>query len=232
MLEVKGLHAFYGESHVLHDLNLTVPSGGRVALIGRNGAGKSTLLKSLMGAGPTTQGDIWWEGRSLGTTAPHRRARLGIAFVPEDRRILANLTVFENLKMARNHALSRPMATPEETLEQFPLLEPLKERLGGVLSGGQQQLLALARAAISNPRLLLLDEPTEGLAPVIVESMVDDVQRICGSGCALLVCEQSLWFSRRCTDYVHVIDSGHLVFSGNWKEFDEAKGIRERHLGV
>jgi len=232
MLEVSGLNSYYGESHILHGIDLTIPAGGRVALIGRNGAGKSTFLKSLMGAGPTARGEIRWDGRNLKAMAPYARARLGMAFVPEDRRILGNLTVFENLKIVRGHTSSGRMATPEEILDQFPLLKPLKERLGGVLSGGQQQLLALARAEISNPRLLLLDEPTEGLAPVIVENMVADVQRICRNGCSLLLCEQSLWFSRRCTDYVHVIDSGRLVFSGLWQELDAAEDVMKRYIGI
>ena len=233
MLEVKELQASYGDSRVLHSFNLTIPPGGRVALLGRNGAGKSTLLKSLMGAGPIVRGSIQWNGHDLTGLTPHDRARLGIAFVPEDRRILGGLTVTENLRMALTGTpVHRRTASPEQIIKQFTMLEPIRHRHGGLLSGGQQQILALARAAIVNPTLLLLDEPTEGLAPVIVEAMVHDVKRICQNGCALLLCEQSLWVSRKCTDFVYVLDSGRLVFSGTWEEFDADEGVKRRHLAV
>lgn len=234
MLEVRGLKAFYGDSIVLHGIDLAIPAGGRVALLGRNGAGKSTLLKSVMNAGPTVSGSLQWGGQSLKGLTPFERAHLGIAFVPEDRRILGSLTVLENLKMAMTGIpAARRSASPEEVLAQFPMLGPIRDRSGGVLSGGQQQMLALARAAIANPSLLLLDEPTEGLAPVIVEQLALDVLRICEGGkCSLLLCEQSVWFSRKCTEYVHLIDSGRLVFSGTWEEFDANADVRNKHLGV
>lgn len=234
MVEISGLNAFYGDSHILHGIELTVPTGARVALLGRNGAGKSTFLKSLTNAGPSTTGDIRWNGQSLAGRSSFERARLGMTFVPEDRRILSDLTVFENLKMAWSGLPpSRRKDTPEEVLAQFPMLVPIRDRAGGLLSGGQQQILALARAAVSNPSLMLLDEPTEGLAPVIVEQLVRDVLQICErSRCSMLLCEQSIWFSRRCTDFVHLIDSGRIVFSGTWQQFDEADDKRNRHLGV
>jgi ABC-type branched-subunit amino acid transport system ATPase component len=234
MLEVRALDAYYGDSHILHGIDLTIPSGSRVALLGRNGAGKSTLLKSLTNAGPTAKGELRWNGKDMKGLASHERARLGIAFVPEDRRILSNLTVLENLKMAWSGTPpSRRSQTPEAVLGQFAMLQPIRDRAGGLLSGGQQQLLALARAAITNPTLLLLDEPTEGLAPLIVEQLADDVRRICqGSENSLLLCEQSVWFSRKCTDHVHILDSGRIVFSGTWGQFDGNVDIRNRHLGV
>ncbi len=234
MLEVAGLNAFYGDSHVLFDLSMQVAAGARVALMGRNGAGKSSFVKCVMNAGPRAEGMIRWNGADLGRRPSHERTQAGFCFVPEDRRILGNLTTLENLRMAwEGTPRPRRSRTPDEVLAQFPMLGPIRDRLGGVLSGGQQQLLALARAAIQNPVLLLLDEPTEGLAPKIVEELAADVRRICDeTGCALILCEQSLWFSRQCTDEVHVLDSGRLVFSGSWEDFDARPEIRARHLAV
>ncbi|HSV83294.1 MAG TPA: ABC transporter ATP-binding protein [Ramlibacter sp.] len=234
MLDLRGVDAFYGDSHILHGIDLQIRAGERVALLGRNGAGKSTLLKSVTNAGPTVRGKLSWNSRDLAGLASHHRADLGISFVPEDRRILGDLTVLENLRMGwAGTPKARRKHKPEAVLAQYPMLAPIRDRLGGLLSGGQQQILALARAAIASPGLLLLDEPTEGLAPVIVEHLVQDVRRICDeSGAALLLCEQSVWFSRRCTDRVHLLDSGRLVFSGSWDEFDENKELRLRYLGV
>jgi branched-chain amino acid transport system ATP-binding protein len=234
MLEVSELNAFYSDSHVLYDVSLSVGAGARVALMGRNGAGKSSFVKSVMNAGPQAKGAIRWNGADLGRRSPHQRAQAGFCFVPEDRRILGSLTTLENLRMAwEGTPRARRSRTPEQVLAQFPMLGPIKDRLGGVLSGGQQQLLALARAEIQNPTLLLLDEPTEGLAPKIVEELTVDVRRICDeTGCALILCEQSIWFSRQCTEEVHVLDSGRLVFTGTWDEFDANPAIRTRHLSV
>jgi ABC-type branched-subunit amino acid transport system ATPase component len=234
MLETQGLNAFYGDSHILHGIDLKIPSGGRVALLGRNGAGKSTLLKSLTNAGPTVKGSVLFRGQELDGLASFDRARLGIAFVPEDRRILGSMTVLENLRMAwKGTPEERRTDTPEQVLKQFPMLIPIKDRAGGLLSGGQQQMVAMARAAIANPTMLLLDEPTEGLSPLIVEQLVNDVLRICQrKETSLLLCEQSVWFSRKCTDYVHLIDSGRLVFSGTWADFDANDEVRMKYLGV
>lgn len=234
MLELIDLHASYGDSQVLHGINLSIAAGQRVALLGRNGAGKSTLLKSLTNTGPAVRGTIRWQDRSLTREPSYRRAALGMAFVPEDRRILGALTVLENLRMAWSGTpAARRRHSPAEVLERFPMLVPIRDRPGGLLSGGQQQILALARAAIASPDLLLLDEPTEGLAPVIVEQLVRDVLQICAeSGAGLLLCEQSIWFARRCTDTVHLIDTGRLVYSGSWPDFDANESLRHRYLGV
>jgi len=234
MLEVRGLYAFYGDSQVLHGIDLKIGAGERVALLGRNGAGKSTLLKCLTNSGPTVRGEVRWMDRDLGKSPSFARAALGMAFVPEDRRILGSLTVLENLKMAwTGTPKARRKQSPDEVLARFPMLVPIRDRLGGLLSGGQQQLLAMARAAITNPAMLLLDEPTEGLAPVIVEELVRDVREICAAnGAGLLLCEQSIWFARRCTDHVHLLDTGRLVFSGTWEQFDQNQELRLRYLGV
>ena len=232
MLKVTELQAFYGDSQILHGVSLEVPRGGRVALLGRNGAGKSTLLKSIMGAGPRVQGGIAFEADDLTGLPTFRRARRGLCLVPEDRRIFTHMTVLENIAFAMRGAAVQE-GTPEQILAGFAILAALGDRLGGQLSGGQQQMLALARAVAARPRLLLLDEPTEGLAPVIVEQMARQVAALAGAhGPALLLCEQNLWFARHCTDHVYIIDSGTIVFSGDWARFDRDAEIAHRYLAV
>jgi branched-chain amino acid transport system ATP-binding protein len=233
-IDLRAVDAFYGQSHVLHGIDLTVPPGGRVAILGRNGAGKSTLLKSILNAGPRVTGEIRFAGQMLGEMPTYRRARLGIALVPEDRRILNHLTVLENIAMSRFSCTpGRAPMDPAQALETFPMLAPLRRRYGGQLSGGQQQVLATARAIAARPSLLLLDEPTEGLAPVIVEQLARDVAAVCGrNGTGLLLSEQNIWFARRCTSEVAVIDTGRIVFQGDWRSFDADETIKRRHLAV
>ena len=234
MLDLRDLDAFYGDSHILFGLRLSVAAGQRVALLGRNGAGKSTLLKSVMNAGPRVRGTVRFDGQDLATLPTHRRTRLGLSLVPEDRRIFTHLTVAENIAMARYGAgPGRPAVPVDEIVQRFPMLASLLQRHGGQLSGGQQQLLAVARAMAAHPRLLLLDEPTEGLAPIIVEEMAHDLVRSCtDNGVALLLCEQNIWFARRCTDHVYVIDTGRLVFEGDWAAFDRHPEIQQRYLAL
>ncbi|MFT4149365.1 MAG: ABC transporter ATP-binding protein [Paracoccaceae bacterium] len=234
MLEVQGIDAFYGDSHILQELSLSVGQGVRMAVLGRNGAGKSTLLKSIMNAGPDVRGRISFAGAELGASPGHARSRMGLCLVPEDRRIFPHLTVRENIEMAR-YALPRGVAplNVDEVIGRFPILIPLAKRYGDQLSGGQQQLVAFARALMARPRLMLLDEPTEGLAPIIVEELVKDVVSACeADGIGLLLCEQNIWFSRQCTHRVAVIDSGAIVFSGDWAEFDARPDIKNRYLAM
>jgi branched-chain amino acid transport system ATP-binding protein len=234
VLEVEGLDAFYGDSHILHGIHLWVPDRGRIAVLGRNGAGKSTLLKSIMNAGPRVKGRVTLDGRDLGTTPAFRRARLGLALVPEDRRIFGHLTVRENVALSAYGG--RPDGRtfdPMSVINHIEMLVPLADRPGAAMSGGQQQMLAVARGLASGAKLMMLDEPTEGLAPRIVEDMARDIVESCDSGgVALLLCEQNIWFARRCTDRLHVIDTGHIVFSGTWAEFDAAPDIATRYLAV
>ena len=235
MLEVRDLHAWYGDSHVLQGIDLSVRAGGRVAVLGRNGAGKSTLLKSIMNAGPTVRGDVAWDGERLGSLPAYQRARRGMSLVPEDRRILTHISVRENIAFAVRYGSTadRPGLPPEAVLGKFPMLQPIADRMGGELSGGQQQMLAVARAIAVQPRLILLDEPTEGLAPVIVEQLAADVLASCAqAGASLLLCEQNLWFARQCTDYLYVIDCGRIVFQGDWSVFDQDDAIKLRYLAV
>lgn len=233
-LAVNCLDAYYGASHILHQVSFDVERGQRVAIVGRNGAGKSTLLKSIINAGPRTTGKVEWHGQSLFGVATHLCAQRGLCLVPEDRRVLGDLTVIENLQLSyRSIAPDERMQTPEDMLRLFPMLANIGKRRAALLSGGQQQILVLARAVLSNPKLLLLDEPTEGLAPIIVENLADEVVGICErNSCGLLLCEQNIWFARRCTSHVYIIDTGRLVFSGGWEQLDECPEITERHLAV
>jgi ABC-type branched-subunit amino acid transport system ATPase component len=234
MLRLANLHSSYGDSHIVQGIDLCVPANGRVALVGRNGVGKSTLLKSIMNAGPRVDGLVEWNNRPLAKMPTYKRSWLGIAFVPEDRRILPNLTVLENLEIAhRGTPTEREPLPSKAILLKFPMLIPLENRLGGRLSGGQQQMLAIARAMVARPTLLLLDEPTEGLAPAIVEQLAQSVVEACEQAdTALLLCEQNLWFARKCTTYVYVMDSGRVVFEGDWNTFDSEDAVKSRHLAV
>lgn len=233
MLEVTGLEASYGETKVLHGIDLTVDGAARVAILGRNGAGKSTLVKSIMNAGPEIKGLIRWSGRDLANLAPAERSRLGICLVPEDRRIFPNLTVLENILIGRTPATKDPSWTPHALLKTFPLLEPLTTRMGNQLSGGQQQMLAVARGFAASPQLMLLDEPTEGLAPVIVNALAKAVSHACDTArTSLILCEQNISFARRVTDHVMVMDVGQIVFRGGWDAFDADRAVKARYLVV
>ncbi|MBV5323951.1 MAG: ATP-binding cassette domain-containing protein, partial [Rhodospirillaceae bacterium] len=204
-----------------------------VALLGRNGAGKTTLLKSIVGGGPTVDGTLRFMGGDLRQIGTHARARSGLALVPEDRRIFSHLTVEENLLLARHASGPRGTLPLQEAYGLFPALAELRTRMGNQLSGGQQQILAVARALMSRPKCMLLDEPTEGVAPLLVQQMAEQVNRARQQqGAALLLAEQNLWFSRRCTDYVFVIDTGRIVFEGDWNHFDAHPEIADRYLAV
>lgn len=231
LLEVERLDAFYGESHVLHAVSLAVEPGEGLALLGRNGAGKTTLLKSILAAGPRVAGRIAFEGRPLDGLSTHRRARLGLSLVPEDRRVIPYITVRSNLALARHAARrGREPLTPEACADLFPMLGDLLGRRGHALSGGQQQMVAVARGLVPRPKLVLLDEPAEGLAPVIVDELGDriaDTRR--REGYALVITEQNVDFARACTDRVAILETGQLVFAGSWAEFDDRPEL-QAHL--
>jgi ABC-type branched-subunit amino acid transport system ATPase component len=234
MLEVAELDAYYGDSHILQGISLKVADSARVALVGRNGAGKSTLMKSIMNAGPRVSGKVQWDGAPLANMPAYKRARLGMCLVPEDRRILPHITVLENMEMAaRAVPKERGARDPKEVLRSYPMLIPIEDRPGGRLSGGQQQMLAVARGLVQRPRLMLLDEPTEGLAPLIVEELARSVVQSCEEAkTALLLCEQNLWFARKCTSFVYVMESGRVVFEGTWSEFDANPDVKTKYLAV
>jgi branched-chain amino acid transport system ATP-binding protein len=234
MLEVRNLDARYGDSQALFGLHLKVPRGAGVALLGRNGAGKSTLLKAVLDAGPACTGEILLEGRALAGLPTEARARLGLTLVPEDRRIFTNLTVRQNLELA-HHALAagrRPISV-DEMGRLFPVLPDLLDRLGYQLSGGQQQLVAVARGLMASPTLLLLDEPAEGLAPKLAMDLAHEVRRAREQlGLTVLLAEQNIAYARACTEYVYLLDSGSLVFQGDWSEFDAHPELKTRYLAV
>ena len=234
MLEVRQLHARYGDSQALFGIDIDVPAQGGVALLGRNGAGKSTLMKSLLDAGPQTSGEIRLHGKPLAGLTTEARARLGLALVPEDRRIFTTLTVRQNLELAW-HAVgnARPTMSIDHVCALFPLLKDLLDRLGYQLSGGQQQLVAVARGLMASPVLLLLDEPAEGLAPKVAQDLARQVRAAREKlGLTVLVAEQSIAYARQCTEYVYLLDSGALVFQGDWQAFDARPELKARYLAV
>ena len=233
MLEIRGLNTYYGESHILRDVDLRVLAGEMVCLIGRNGVGKTTLLKSLIGLLKPRSGEIVFEGNGIERQPPHRRARSGIGYVPQGREIIPQLTVEENLMLgmealpgglARNHRID-PLV-----YELFPILQEFLSRKGGDLSGGQQQQLAIARALLGQPKLLLLDEPTEGIQPNIVQDIEAAVQRIIAEkGIGVLLVEQHLQFVRQADRY-YAMQRGGIVASGSTAELSQ--DVVDRFLSV
>lgn len=233
-LNVKGVHAHYGSAHVLFGVSLDVPAGTTVAVLGRNGAGKTTLMRSIMNAGVSTRGEIKYAGTSLRNLAPYRIARLGLQLVPEDRRIFTRLTVRENLRLsARASGDGRPARPLGEVTDLFPMLSPLMDRFGYALSGGEQQLLSIARAIVANPTLLLLDEPSEGLAPRIVTQVGEAIHRLRSElDLSVLLAEQNTRFALRLAGAVCLIDAGAVVWSGPAAEFRDKRELQQRYLAV
>ncbi|MEM9816839.1 MAG: urea ABC transporter ATP-binding subunit UrtE [Cyanobacteria bacterium P01_D01_bin.6] len=225
MLEISGLNFFYGESHILRDVALSVPKGQMVCLIGRNGVGKTTLLNNVMGLLLPRTGDIRYEGRSVLKASPDKRARMGIGYVPQGREIIPRLTVEENLIIGQEALGDRGQKSkqvPAEIFELFPVLKTMLSRMGGDLSGGQQQQLAIARALMSQPKLLVLDEPTEGIQPSIILDIEAAVRRIIETtGISVLLVEQHLHFVRQ-ADYYYAMQKGGIVASGPTSELSNA----------
>jgi branched-chain amino acid transport system ATP-binding protein len=209
MLEVRGLSAGYGRAQVLFDIDLDVDKGEVVALLGRNGAGKSTTLKAIMGLVVPLSGRIVFKGEALEGLEPYEIARLGLGYVPEDRRIFTDLTVIENLEVARQPARgAAPPWTEERLFALFPALVPLRDRRGALMSGGEQQMLCIARTLAGNPSAILLDEPSEGLAPLVVAQMAQAIREIKRAGVAVLLAEQSRHFTDRVADRAYVLEKG------------------------
>ncbi len=232
-LQVSDLGAAYGRAQVLFDVSLDVGAGEAVALIGRNGAGKSTTMRAILGLVKHRSGEVRFRGQDISRLPTHAIARLGLGYVPEDRRIFADLTTDENLEVGRQpRRAEAPHWTPERLYRLFPNLSELRKRAGSRMSGGEQQMLAIARTLMGNPSMLLLDEPSEGLAPRIVEEMVAAIGEMKREGLGLLVSEQNPAFARLVADRVYVIEKGVVRFHGSVADFDARADVRDAYLAV
>ena len=232
ILEVEGIDAFYGLSHILFGVSLTVSKGEIVCLLGRNGAGKSTTMKSIMGLVPPAKGIVRFKGETVTCLKPYILARKGMGYVPDDRRVFADLTVDENLEIAEKKTKKGSRWNREGVYRFFPPLKDLKSRKGGLLSGGEQQMLTIARALMTDPDLLLLDEPTEGLAPLIVRMLEGQILKLKASGLTVLLAEQNQRIALNLSDRGYVIDNGAIRFHGTSRELRENEDIRKKYLLV
>ncbi|NVN87801.1 MAG: ABC transporter ATP-binding protein [Rhodopseudomonas sp.] len=232
-LSVEGLNSYYGPAHILFDVALDVGDGEVVALLGRNGAGKSTTFRSIIGLVEQRTGRIVFEGSDVSDQPTHAIVSRGLGYVPEERRIFTDLTVDENLEVGRQPVRpGAPHWTREKLFSLFPNLGEMRGRAGGSMSGGEQQMLTIARSLMGNPSLVLLDEPSEGLAPKIVEQMVDAILTMKEAGVSMLVSEQNLHFARLICDRAYIIERGRICFSGTMRELDERPDIRDAHLAL
>lgn len=232
MLAVEGIHTFYGLSHILFGVSLRVEPGEVVCLLGRNGAGKTTTMKSIMGLTPPKQGSIRFKEEDITGTQPYLLARKGIAYVPDDRRIFADLTVSENLEIAERKTRGAEAWDMGRVFELFPALKDIQSRKGGCLSGGEQKMLAIARALMGNPELLLLDEPTEGLAPVLVRVLEEQVRSLKKVGLTVFLAEQNVRSALRLSDRGYIIDNGQIRYQGSVDELRGNEEVRKKYLLV
>jgi len=236
ILQATDLETYYGLSHILFAVSLEISAGEVVVLLGRNGAGKTTTLRSIMGLSAPKKGRVVYEGQDITGMPAYRVAKLGIGFVPEDRRIFPMLTVRENMEIGQKAAPpnSRDVEcwSIELVLELFPRLEQLVNRQGGTLSGGEQQMLTIARTLLGNPQLLLLDEPTEGLAPIIVDTIGELIQELRSRGVTILLSEQNVEFSLECANRAYIIDQGRIVYTDTIENLRQDADAMKRYLAV
>lgn len=237
LLEVKDLNTYYGKSHVLQDMSISVDRGEIVALLGRNGMGKSTTLKSIMGLVQPESGAIVYDGENIFRCAPYQAARAGIGYVPEERRIFPNLPVLDNLKMGIKHGKavrekSRDLWDLERVYWHFPILKERRSQKGSTLSGGEQQMLAIARTLMGNPDLLLIDEPTEGLSPILTWEVRNVLESIGKTGVSILLVEHNLKVAISLASRVYLMDKAHIGFFGTVEELDANPEIRAKYLEV
>lgn len=238
LLEAKDVSAWYGAAQILFDVSLHVRRGEVVALMGRNGAGKSTTLKTLIGMLAKRRGSVSFLGQDISNSEPHHAARMGLGFVPEDRRIFTDLTVAENLEVGRQpprrwpDGRAAPVWTPARLFRLFPNLGEMPERPGGRMSGGEQQMLTVARTLMGNPYLVLLDEPSEGVAPVIVEHMAQMILELKDQGVSILLSEQNMHFAELVSDRAYVLEKGQIRYEGTMADLAGNEAVRRAYLGV
>jgi len=238
LLDAKALSAWYGAAQILYDVDLQVRRGEVVALMGRNGAGKSTTLKTLIGMLAKRKGAVSFLGQDISRSEPHVAARLGLGFVPEDRRVFTDLTVLENLEVGKQPArhwpdgAAAPVWTPERLFKLFPNLGEMPDRHGGRMSGGEQQMLTVARSLMGNPFLVLLDEPSEGVAPIIVEQMAHMILALKAEGVSILLSEQNMHFAELVSDRAYVLEKGQIRFEGSMAELSVNEEVRRNCIGV
>lgn len=232
MLEVEAIHTYYGLSHILFDVSLHVEKGEIVCLLGRNGAGKSTTMRSIMGLTPPSKGTIRFKGEDVTGKKPYLLARSGIGYVPDDRRVFADLTVGENLEISERGAWEAETWNRESVFEFFPPLKPIASRKAGFLSGGEQQMLTIARALMTNPEFLLLDEPTEGLAPLVVKELEEQISLLKEKGLTVLLAEQNQKVALRLSERGYVIDNGVIRYHGSIEDLRADEEVRNKYLLV
>lgn len=232
MLQVEGIHTYYGLSHILFEVSLEVSSGEIVCLLGRNGAGKSTTMKSIMGLVPPRRGIVRFKGQEIQGRKPFQIARLGMGYVPDDRRVFADLSVGENLEISERVRGGKAAWNRDRVYDFFPALGHIDDRRAGFLSGGEQQMLTIARALMTNPEFLLLDEPTEGLAPMIVQLLEEQIAALRDRGLTVLLAEQNQKVALRLSDRGYVIDNGAIRYHGTIQELRDHEEIRRKYLLV
>jgi branched-chain amino acid transport system ATP-binding protein len=233
LLSVEGLETYYGDSQVLFGISLSVQKGEVVALLGRNGAGKTTTLSSIMNLVPARKGEVIFKGQSIARIEPFQTCRAGLGYVPEDSRLFTSLTVAENLETARLQARQGSSTWDQaRVLELFPDIRNFLDRKAGALSGGQQRMVAIARTLMGNPDLILLDEPSEGLAPKVIESMLQQLKLLKSSGQTVLISEQNLRFANELADRVYIIEKGQIPYQGTPAELNNLPEVRQQYLMV
>ena len=233
MLDVESINTFYGRAHILHDVSFSVGDREVVALLGRNGAGKSTTMKSIMGLVRPKRGRVRYDGEAFQGRRPHQICRLGLGYVPEERRIFSDLTVLENLEVGRRAVRPNvPEWNFDKLFELFPNLAERRNNRGGQLSGGEQQMLTIARTLMGNPKLVLLDEPSEGIAPVIVEQMANVITSLKREGLAVLISEQNLHFAKLVSNRAYIIEKGEVKFEGTFEDLEAQPDVRQRYLAL
>jgi branched-chain amino acid transport system ATP-binding protein len=232
VLTVNDVYTAYAASQVLFGVSLQIAQGECVCLLGRNGVGKTTTIRTIMGLTPPSRGRVEWRGKNITGKRPYQVARLGIGFVPEDRRIFSDLTVVDNLEIAAGRRDAKARWTLDRVFDLFPELREIADRRGGYLSGGQQQMLTIARTLMTNPELLLLDEPSEGLAPLVVERLKEQIARLRSEQMTILLAEQNVQFSLALADRVYILEKGRIRYEGTAESFRADPSLQHRFLAV